>query len=256
MEACSGAPFLRNSAKTEKKYRGQRRRIATLISLGLITILGAVALMNLESPRGFTGGPTELTGKRGEGKNLSLVRTVPANPPGGSLPSPTVAGVCASPADLEALSARHLMIPVAGIEAGQLRDSFYDARSEGRIHKALDIMAPRDTPVIAADDGLVMKLHQSDRGGVMLYQADPSSRYVYYYGHLTRYADGISEGKVVKRGEVIAFVGDTGNAGPGNCHLHFGISRVTNGRWSGGEPINPYPLLTGQSGWSSTEAGE
>ena len=161
-----------------------------------------------------------------------------------------------SPADLEALSARNLMIPVAGIQPGQLRDSFYDARSAGRIHKALDIMAPRDTPVVAADDGLVMKLHQSDRGGVMLYQSDPSSRYVYYYGHLTRYADGISEGKAVRRGEVIAFVGDTGNAGPGNCHLHFGISRVTNGRWSGGEPINPYPLLTGQPGSSSTEAGE
>ena len=248
---------MRNPSKTEKKYRGQRRRIATLISLGLITILGAVALMNLESPRGFAAAPEELTRKTGAAKNLSLGRTVPGSPLRVSPPSPAVGAVCASPADLEDLSARNLLIPVAGIGVGQLRDSFYDARSEGRIHRALDIMAPRDTPVVAADDGLVMKLHQSDRGGVMLYQSDPSSRYVYYYGHLNRYADGISEGKAVRRGEVIAFVGDTGNAGPGNCHLHFGISKVTNGRWSGGEPINPYPLLTGQPPISSSmEAGE
>src|SRR5678816_2285919 len=188
--------------------------------------------MNLESPRRLSGTPEELTGKKGPAKSVSLARTVPGQPAAVSPSSPTVGtAVCASPEDVIELSARNLMIPVAGIGAGQLRDSFYDARSEGRIHKALDIMAPRDTAVVATDDGLVMKLHQSDRGGVMLYQCDPSRRYVYYYGHLTRYADGISEGKAVRRGEVIAFVGDTGNAGPGNCHLHFGISKITNGRW-------------------------
>ncbi len=140
--------------------------------------------------------------------------------------------------------------------SGELRDSFNDSRSEGRRHNALDIMAPRDTPVLATDDGKVLKLHHSVRGGISLYQSDTSGNYVYFYGHLTRYADGITEGKSVRRGEVIAFVGDTGNAGPGNCHLHFGISRVTEtGRWSGGEPINPYPLLSGEPGTSSIESG-
>jgi murein DD-endopeptidase MepM/ murein hydrolase activator NlpD len=107
-------------------------------------------------------------------------------------------------------------------------------------------MAPRDTPVLAAADGAVMKLHQSERGGTMLYQSDPTGVYVFYYGHLSRYADGISEGQKLRRGEVIAYVGDTGNAGIGNFHLHFGVSRMTSaGRWYGGEPINPYPLLSG-----------
>lgn len=115
------------------------------------------------------------------------------------------------------------------------------------MHEALDIMAPRDTPVLAALDGAVMKLHWSDRGGIMLYQSDPSGSYVFYYGHLSRYADGISEGKKLKRGDLIAYVGDTGNAGAGNFHLHFGISKMTAaGRWYGGEAINPYPLLQGK----------
>lgn len=153
-----------------------------------------------------------------------------------------------------ALNVKNLLIPVAGVASGDLRDSFYDSRSEGRTHNAMDIMAARDTPVLATDDGKVLKLHQSVRGGISLYQSDNSGNYVYFYGHLTRYADGVSEGKSVRRGEVIAFVGDTGNAGAGNCHLHFGISRVTEaGRWSGGEPINPYPLLSGKQGTSSIE---
>ncbi|HSE38601.1 MAG TPA: M23 family metallopeptidase [Blastocatellia bacterium] len=155
------------------------------------------------------------------------------------------------------LSIKNLLIPVAGVASGDLRDSFYDSRSEGRTHNALDIMAARDTPVLATDDGRVLKLHSSVRGGVSLYQSDNSGSYVYFYGHLTRYADGITEGKPVRRGEVIAFVGDSGNAGAGNCHLHFGISRVTEaGRWSGGEPINPYPLLSGKPGTSSIESGK
>jgi murein DD-endopeptidase MepM/ murein hydrolase activator NlpD len=163
-----------------------------------------------------------------------------------------------TPVDISTLSIRQLLIPVAGVSSSQLNDSFYDSRSEGRIHKALDIMAPRDTAVLATDDGRVLKLHYSEKGGVSLYQSDISGSYVYFYGHLMRYADGISEGQSVRRGEVIAFVGDTGNAGAGNYHLHFGISKVTQpGRWSGGDPINPYPILTGQpAATPSIEAGK
>jgi peptidoglycan LD-endopeptidase LytH len=91
-----------------------------------------------------------------------------------------------------------------------------------------------------------MKLHTSARGGIMLYQSDESGQMVYFYGHLSRYAEGVTEGKQIRKGDVIAYVGDTGNAGPGNYHLHFGIQKMTApGKWSGGEPINPYPLLTG-----------
>jgi len=107
-------------------------------------------------------------------------------------------------------------------------------------------MAPKDTPVLAAEDGTVLRLHQSERGGIMLYQSDPAGSYVLYYGHLSRYAEGVAEGKKLSRGEVIAYVGDTGNAGTGNFHLHFGISKMASpGKWYGGEPINPYPLLKG-----------
>ncbi|HEX5732307.1 MAG TPA: M23 family metallopeptidase [Blastocatellia bacterium] len=157
---------------------------------------------------------------------------------------PTDPSISVGEGDFGYLRTRSLLIPVAGVTIGQLRDSFLDSRSEGRTHQALDIMASLDTPVLATDDGKVMKLNQSDRGGIMIYQSDPSGNYVYYYGHLSRYADGLSDGKHVKRGEVIGYVGDTGNAGAGNYHLHFGISKMrAPGKWSGGDPINPYPLL-------------
>ena len=150
-------------------------------------------------------------------------------------------------ADLVALKTKDLLIPVAGINASQLRDSFNDGRSEGRQHQALDIMAPQGAPVVAVTDGTITKLFQSEKGGITLYQSDPSGLYFYYYAHLMRYADGIAEGQRVKRGDVIGYVGDTGNAGAGNFHLHFAISKpVVPGKWSGGEPINPFPLLTGK----------
>lgn len=133
---------------------------------------------------------------------------------------------------------------MANVTASQLRDTFNQARSEGREHDAIDIMAPQGTSVLATTDGVVIKLFQSDRGGLTLYELDPSGRYVYYYAHLMRYADGVEEGRQLRRGEVIAYVGDTGNAGAGSYHLHFAISKVASRRqWSGGDPINPYPFL-------------
>jgi len=150
-------------------------------------------------------------------------------------------------ADLNYIAARNLLTPVANVTASQLHDTFNQARSEGRRHDAIDIMAPQGTPVLAATDGLVLRLFQSDRGGVTLYELDPSGRYVYYYAHLMRYADGITEGKQLRRGDVIAYVGDTGNAGAGNFHLHFAISKLRSPhKWSGGDPINPYPFLVRQ----------
>ena len=138
----------------------------------------------------------------------------------------------------------NLIIPVAGVRPEQLIDTFDEARSEGRVHDAIDIMAPAGTPVLAAIDGKILKLFQSDRGGTTIYQLSRDEKTVYYYAHLERYADGLTEGNSVRQGDVIAYVGDTGNAGAGNYHLHFSISSVVDPKryWEGSN-INPYPLL-------------
>jgi murein DD-endopeptidase MepM/ murein hydrolase activator NlpD len=141
----------------------------------------------------------------------------------------------------------NLLIPVAGVRADQLRDTYDDARSEGRVHNAIDIMAAKDTPVLAAVDGTVIRLFQSEKGGTTIYVRGTDDRTIYYYAHLDRYADGLSENKFIRRGEVIGYVGDTGNAGAGNYHLHFAIWTVDDPKhfWNGTD-INPYPLLSGK----------
>ena len=137
-----------------------------------------------------------------------------------------------------------LIIPVAGVKPNQLMDTFADARSEGRVHDAIDIPAPAGTPVLAAADGEIVKLFQSERGGTTIYQLSGDRKLVYYYAHLQRYADGLAVGMFVKQGDVIAYVGDTGNAGAGNFHLHFSISIIADPkRYWEGTNINPYPLL-------------
>src|SRR5829696_4347358 len=138
----------------------------------------------------------------------------------------------------------NLIIPVAGVRPEQLIDTFTDARSEGRSHDALDIPAAAETPVLAAADGKILKLSQSDRGGTTVYQLSSNQELVFYYAHLSRYADGLIEGNTVRQGEVIAYVGDTGNAGTGNYHLHFSIAVVADPkRYWEGTNINPYALL-------------
>jgi peptidoglycan LD-endopeptidase LytH len=138
----------------------------------------------------------------------------------------------------------HLIIPVAGVRPEQLIDTFDDARSEGRVHDAIDIMAPAGTPVLAATDGKILKLFQSERGGTTIYQISTDEKTVYYYAHLQRYADNLTEGSFVRQGDTIAYVGDTGNAGVGNYHLHFSIAAVSDPkRYWEGTNINPYPLL-------------
>jgi murein DD-endopeptidase MepM/ murein hydrolase activator NlpD len=137
-----------------------------------------------------------------------------------------------------------LIIPVEGVQASALRDSYHAGRSGGRTHQAIDIMAPRGTPVLAAADGEIMKLRQGGLGGIALYQLDRDGRTRYYYAHLDRYRRGLKEGQRVRQGEVIGYVGDTGNAGRGNYHLHFSIAILSDVRryWEG-ENLNPYVLL-------------
>jgi len=138
----------------------------------------------------------------------------------------------------------NLIIPVTGVKPDQLIDTFSDSRSEGRVHDAIDIPAPAGTPVIAAADGQIVKLFQSEKGGTTIYQLSADKKLIFYYAHLQSYADGLQEGQLKKQGEVIAYVGDTGNAGPGNYHLHFSISVTSDPkRYWEGTNINPYPLL-------------
>ena len=138
----------------------------------------------------------------------------------------------------------HLIIPVAGVKPDQLVDTFNDARSEGRVHDAIDIIAPANTPVLAATNGKIIKLFQSERGGTTIYQLSQDEKMIFYYAHLARYADKLVEGSIVRQGETIAYVGDTGNAGAGNYHLHFSIALTKDPkRYWEGTNINPYPLL-------------
>ena len=140
-----------------------------------------------------------------------------------------------------------LAIPVVGITAGQLTDTFDAARSQGRRHDAIDIMAAEGTPVIAAADGTVEKLFNSIRGGMTIYVRSPDQKWEYYYAHLSAYAPGLHEGQQVKRGQVIARVGHTGDASAAGPHLHFAINSMAPGEhWWNGTPINPYPLLAGK----------
>jgi murein DD-endopeptidase MepM/ murein hydrolase activator NlpD len=136
------------------------------------------------------------------------------------------------------------MIPVAGVKPAQLLDTFTAARSDNRVHDAIDIPAPAGTPVVAAVNGQIAKFFDSNLGGITIYQYSADKKYVYYYAHLQRRAPDISENDFVTQGRVIGYVGDTGNAGAGNTHLHFSIALVKDPkRWWEGEYINPYPLL-------------
>jgi murein DD-endopeptidase MepM/ murein hydrolase activator NlpD len=138
---------------------------------------------------------------------------------------------------------RPLIVPVSGIDPSALKDMFDEVRGNRR-HEAIDILAPRGTPVIATDDGVVKKLFTSVPGGLTIYQFDPDERYCYYYAHLDHYTAGLHEGQHLQKGEVIAYVGTTGNAPKETPHLHFALIRLDpDKRWWKGTYVNPYPLL-------------
>lgn len=142
-----------------------------------------------------------------------------------------------------------LIIPVAGMSASRLTDTFSASRGGGaRRHNAIDIMAPRGTPVVAAADGVVERLNATNRlGGITAYVRSDDGEWTYYYAHLDGYAPGLQQGRRIRRGDPIGFVGSTGNASADAPHLHFQISRMGPGdRWWQGSPVNPYPLLVGR----------
>ncbi len=161
----------------------------------------------------------------------------------GSLAASAQTEVLTSAARRQASGPR-LRIPVAGVKPTDLVDTYSEARSEGRVHNALDIPAPRGTPVVAATGGTILKRFLSERGGTTLYLLASDRRTILYHAHLERYADGITEGKPVRAGDVIAYVGDSGNVAPNNTHLHFEVTLSSDPkRFWVGLPQNPYPLL-------------
>lgn len=148
------------------------------------------------------------------------------------------------PAGAALLAQRSLEVPVVGIAPARLSDNYEQSRGK-RTHEAIDILAPAGTPVVAVDDGRIVKLFTSKPGGLTIYQYDRDGRLAYYYAHLQRYAEGVREGMEVRRGTLIGYVGTTGNADPGTPHLHFAVFRLgTPPRWWQGDPVNPYPALS------------
>ena len=149
------------------------------------------------------------------------------------------------PGDGSALMNRNLALPISGLKKSDIQDTFNQTRGTGeRLHEAADIMSQRGTPVLAVDNGIVAKLFNSKQGGLTIYQFDSTEKFCYYYAHLDRYAPGVRDGILVKRGDTIGYVGSTGNADPSAPHLHFAIFELgPDKQWWEGKPINPYPLL-------------
>ena len=201
---------------TRRNRRGTRRQLVSIVGLSF-TIGALTATYLIDRPQAAVG-HTSTT----------------------SEPSPiATAGYTST------LEEKHLSMPVAGVKRSQLRDTFDDARAAGRRHDALDIMAPRGTEVRAVEEGTIRKLFMSKAGGLTIYEFDPSQTFSYYYAHLDRYAPGLAEGQQVTRGELLGYVGSTGNASPDAPHLHLAIARLDASKaWWKGDAINPYPLLS------------
>jgi murein DD-endopeptidase MepM/ murein hydrolase activator NlpD len=222
------------------------RRQRTRVVVGFLALLVAVGVLVGVLARISRNGRREvltLSKPSPPPNNSGSVISTPTQPtPDASTPLP----VPASPAlpTPEGALPGDLIIPVAGVRPDQLRDTFSESRSEGRVHDAIDIAAPLGTPVLAAADGTIIKLFHSERGGTTIYQLSTDQKFIYYYAHLDRYAEGLTEGHLARQGETIAYVGDSGNAGAGNYHLHFSIASVSDPKhyWEGVN-INPYPLL-------------
>lgn len=173
-------------------------------------------------------GATSATGAKSAGGATTV------NAPVGTIGSRAATPVLRSPP---------LKLPVDGTDVESMKGGFSERRA-GHAHEAVDLLAPRNTPVHAVEAGAIAKLFVSKAGGNTIYQFDPSGRRCYYYAHLERYADGLHEGDAVKQGQVIGYVGTSGNAPAGTPHLHFAVFELSADRqWWRGRAIDPYPLF-------------
>jgi peptidoglycan LD-endopeptidase LytH len=220
--------------------------VAMSFLMGIVTTIAMYSLRNeptatdVTEVHASTAAPADSEAARTAGAEDQPAGATPE--PAASVPpapvSPTEAG------EIVALRGRDFKLPVDGVDRKDLRNTFAEARGS-RTHEALDILAPRGTKVRAVEDGRVQKLFTSKAGGLTIYEFDPTETFAYYYAHLDRYEDGLREGQMVKRGDVIGYVGSTGNASPDAPHLHFAIFRLgPEKQWWKGDPINPYLVLT------------
>jgi len=165
-------------------------------------------------------------------------KTAPASAP----PSP--AGAAATVGTTGDVSNGHLRLPIDGIDIESFKGGFDERRGGDRPHEAVDVLSPRNTPVHAVENGTIAKLFYSKAGGLTIYQFDPSGRYCYYYAHLERYADGLHDGQTIAKGDVIGYVGTSGNAPPDTPHLHFAVFELKGDRkWWQGTPLDPYGVF-------------
>jgi murein DD-endopeptidase MepM/ murein hydrolase activator NlpD len=207
--------------------RSRRRLVATLSATFVAAVLGTSACVNLHAPT--------------DAGTVKMPPVVVSNPDFDPHTRPDLRPML--PADSAYFLAHPLMVPVEGIAPSALTDTFHEARSGGRIHMATDILAMRGTPVLAAASGRIIKLANGGAGGITIYIADASGRYVHYYAHLMGYAPNVKEGLAVQEGDVIGFVGTTGNAPPNTPHLHFQVMRSDANYWNG-TPIDIRAFIT------------
>jgi peptidoglycan LD-endopeptidase LytH len=240
--------------RVERRRTERRQRL--LLTVGLSFAIGALTAAGLTWRQDMREpSPSPVSATEAEIAALEAVTRAPTSPErarplglreegGGRQPvAVATSGTAAAKAAIELLRDRDLKIPVEDVDRDDLRDSYQDARGT-RVHEAIDIMAPRGTPVRAVEDGRLVKLFNSKQGGLTIYMFEPSETFCYYYAHLDGYAAGIKEGQEIRRGQVIGYVGSTGNASEDAPHLHFSIFRLTAERqWSKGEPLNPYEVF-------------
>jgi murein DD-endopeptidase MepM/ murein hydrolase activator NlpD len=177
-----------------------------------------------------------------------------------STPASTPDASAAVPsANDEYLRARSILLPVAGADMSKVEDSFNEPRDGGRVHRAIDILAPRGTPILSADDGKILRMTTSALGGISMYTVDTENRLVYYYAHMDHYNDAMSPGRTIARGDTLGYVGTTGNAPKDTPHLHFQVMRwPADGKYWNGDPIDPYAALGGvaRAGRDKQNAGQ
>jgi len=225
--------------------------LAAALHLALMTPFERAQVLRVTPTPEVAAGPASAAGTRDTAATRRRAAGPPAGPGAGGARVPTLpvdTGTAPAPARPRDAPRQRLLVPVRGVVPSQLSPSFTDARGEDRLHEALDIMAPTGTPVLAVADGHIVKLFDSRQGGLTIYQFDPAGRHAYYYAHLDRYAPGLAERQQVRQGEVIGYVGSSGNADPAAPHLHFAIFVLgPEKRWWEGTAIDPWPLLSGDA---------
>lgn len=250
--ADSTTPLIRDAVRTRGAEVSPRLGAATLVRQLVAWLPLGLVLAAACSPPPVTIGPEPVEMPKpvsttapprievSVADSASAAADAPRDPPP---PAP----VTPSDSAAVALGSRRLLVPVVGVEAARILDSFNAPRG-ARTHNALDIMAPRGTPVVSADDGTILRVSQNRAGGLTVYTTDPTRQIVYYYAHMDRYAPGIAAGQRISRGDTLGFVGTTGNAPRDIPHLHFQMMLMhPEGRYWSGTPVNPLPFLIAAS---------